>query len=104
MHLGMVACFILALLSKGAGRHPAAARHDLRAFLPRRPRQHDVAAEGRALRLPVAACSGLRAISHSLFWRVCAGHLTRNVTWYQAILSGVPLAGHYVWKMIWPVS
>ncbi len=29
--------------------------------------------------------------------------LTRDVSWYQAILSAAPLAGLYVWKMIWPV-
>ena len=29
--------------------------------------------------------------------------LTRHVSWYEAILSAAPLAGLYVWKMIWPV-
>ena len=29
--------------------------------------------------------------------------LTRNVSWYEAILSAAPLAGKYLWKMIWPV-
>jgi Tfp pilus assembly protein PilF len=29
--------------------------------------------------------------------------LTRNVSWYEAILSSAPLAGEYLWKMIWPV-
>jgi len=29
--------------------------------------------------------------------------LTPNVSWYEAILSAAPLAGLYVWKMIWPV-
>jgi tetratricopeptide (TPR) repeat protein len=29
--------------------------------------------------------------------------LTRNVSWYEAILSAFPLAGEYLWKMIWPV-
>jgi Tfp pilus assembly protein PilF len=29
--------------------------------------------------------------------------LTRNVSWYEAILSSVPLAGEYFWKLIWPV-
>ncbi len=28
--------------------------------------------------------------------------LTRNVSWYEAILSAAPLAGEYLWKMIWP--
>lgn len=29
--------------------------------------------------------------------------LTRDVSWYQAILSAAPLAALYVWKMVWPV-
>ena len=29
--------------------------------------------------------------------------LTRNVSWYEAVLSSAPLAGEYLWKMIWPV-
>ncbi len=29
--------------------------------------------------------------------------LTQNVSWYEAILSTMPLAGEYLWKMIWPV-
>jgi len=29
--------------------------------------------------------------------------LTRNVSWYEAILSGFPLTGAYLWKMLWPV-
>jgi Tfp pilus assembly protein PilF len=29
--------------------------------------------------------------------------LTRNVSWYEAILSAAPLAGKYLWKMVWPV-
>ena len=29
--------------------------------------------------------------------------LTRNVSWYEAILSAAPLAGQYLWKMFWPV-
>lgn len=29
--------------------------------------------------------------------------LTRQVTWYEAILSSVPLVGQYLWKMLWPV-
>jgi protein O-mannosyl-transferase len=28
--------------------------------------------------------------------------LTAHVTWYEAILSSVPLAGEYLWKMVWP--
>jgi tetratricopeptide (TPR) repeat protein len=30
--------------------------------------------------------------------------LTRNVSWYEAILSAAPLAGKYLWKMIFPVQ
>lgn len=29
--------------------------------------------------------------------------LTRNVTWYQAVLSAFPLTLRYLWMMIWPV-
>jgi tetratricopeptide (TPR) repeat protein len=29
--------------------------------------------------------------------------LTPHVTWYEAVLSGFPLAGLYLWKMVWPV-
>jgi Tfp pilus assembly protein PilF len=29
--------------------------------------------------------------------------LTPQVTWYEAILSSLPLAGEYLWKMVWPV-
>ena len=29
--------------------------------------------------------------------------LTAHVTWPEAIISSVPLAGQYLWKMIWPV-
>jgi len=29
--------------------------------------------------------------------------LTRQVTWYEAVLSSVPLVGQYLWKMVWPV-
>lgn len=28
--------------------------------------------------------------------------LTAHVTWYEAILSSIPLAGEYLWKMVWP--
>ena len=29
--------------------------------------------------------------------------LTPHVSWYEAILSTAPLAGEYLWKMLWPV-
>src|ERR1019366_7722715 len=29
--------------------------------------------------------------------------LTRNVSWYEAFLSAAPMAGKYLWKMLWPV-
>ncbi len=29
--------------------------------------------------------------------------LTRQVTWYEAVLSSVSLVGQYLWKMVWPV-
>jgi tetratricopeptide (TPR) repeat protein len=29
--------------------------------------------------------------------------LTPQVTWHEAVLSSLPLAGQYLWKMVWPV-
>jgi tetratricopeptide (TPR) repeat protein len=101
--LGMVGTFILALLSKEqAVTLPLMAmvyEHFYRGDRAGTTWQQKVSRYG-ALWLLVVAYVVFRIRFFGAFAPV---QLTRNVSWYQAILSAAPLAGEYLWKMIWPV-
>lgn len=103
MQASMVACFILALLSKEqAVTLPVLAaiyEHFYRDDRDQTTLKQKVARYG-ALWLIVPAYVLFRIRFFGAFAPV---QLTRNVTWYQAILSAIPLTGTYVYKMIWPV-
>ena len=103
MHLGMVGSFILALLSKEqAVTLPLAAMifehfyRDDRANTTWRQK----GSRYGSLWLLVVVYVLFRIRFFGAFAPV---QLTRDVSWYEAILSAIPLVGQYVWKMIWPV-
>ncbi len=102
MQLGMVASFALALLSKEqAVTLPVAAmiyEHAYRGDRVATTLQQKMSRYG-ALWLLVVAYVLFRIRFFGAFAPV---QLTRDVSWYQAILSAFPLAGLYVWKMVWP--
>jgi tetratricopeptide (TPR) repeat protein len=104
MHLGMIGSFILALLSKEqAVTLPLLAtifEHFYREDRASTTWRQKASRYG-SLWLLVPAYVLFRIRFFGAFAPV---QLTRNVTWYQAILSSVPLAGHYVFKMFWPVK
>ncbi|MFZ0962164.1 MAG: tetratricopeptide repeat protein [Terriglobia bacterium] len=101
--LGMVGSFILALLSKEqAVTLPLTAmiyEHFYRGDRAGTTWRQKASRYG-SLWLLVAAYVLFRIRFFGAFAPV---QLTRNVSWYEAILSAAPLAGLYLWKMIWPV-
>jgi Tfp pilus assembly protein PilF len=101
--LGMVGSFILALLSKEqAVTLPLTAmvyEHFYRGDRATTTWRQKVSRYG-ALWLLVVVYVLFRIRFFGAFAPVL---LTRNVSWYEAILSTAPLAGEYLWKMIWPV-
>ena len=103
MQLGMVGSFILALLSKEqAVTLPMAAtifEHYYRGDRSSTTWRQKASRYG-ALWLLVVVYVLFRIRFFGAFAPV---QLTRNVSWYEAILSSAPLAGEYLWKMIWPV-
>ena len=103
MQLGMVGSFILALLSKEqAVTLPLLAmiyEHLYRGDRARTPWRQKVARYGSLwLLVPVYVLFRIR-----FFGAFAPVQLTRNVSWYEAILSAFPLAAQYLGKMIWPV-
>ncbi len=101
--LGMAASFVLALLSKEqAATLPVVAMIYEHAFRGDRATTSTRQKTSRyaSLWLLLAAYILFRIRFFGAFAPV---QLTRNVTWYEAVLSAFPLAGLYVWKMIWPV-
>jgi tetratricopeptide (TPR) repeat protein len=103
MQLGMVGSFILALLSKEqAVTLPLTAmifEHFYRGDRATTTWRQKVARYG-SLWLLVVVYVLFRIRFFGAFAPV---QLTPHVSWYEAVLSGFPLAGLYVWKMIWPV-
>lgn len=99
---GMAGCFILALLSKEqavtlpllAAIYEHFYRPDRRTTTWRQKLERY-----GILWLLVAAYVLFRVRFFGAFAPVL---LTRNVTWYEAILSAPPLVGEYLWKMLWP--
>jgi Tfp pilus assembly protein PilF len=103
MHLGMVGSFILALLSKEqAVTLPLTAmiyEHFYRDDRAGTTWQQKVSRYGSLwLLVPVYVLFRIR-----FFGAFAPVLLTRNVSWYEAILSSFPMAGKYLSKMIWPV-
>jgi tetratricopeptide (TPR) repeat protein len=103
MQLGMVGSFILALLSKEqAITLPLTAmiyEHLYRGDRASTTWRVKVSRYGSLwLLVPVYVLFRIR-----FFGAFAPVQLTRNVSWYQATLSTAPLAGEYLWKMIWPV-
>ena len=103
MQVGMVVSFILALLSKEqAVTLPLAAMIYEHLYRDDRTettwRQKLARYESLWLLVPVYVLFRIR-----FFGAFAPVQLTRNVTWYQAILSAAPLAGEYLWKTLWPV-
>ena len=102
MQFGMVAAFILALLSKEqAITLPVLAaifEHFFRDDRAETSARQKFARYG-ALWLIVPAYVLFRI---SFFGAFAPVQLTRNVTWYQAILSAFPLAAMYIYKTLWP--
>jgi protein O-mannosyl-transferase len=103
MQLGMVGSFILALLSKEqAVTLPVAAmiyEHFYRSDRATSTWRQKASRYG-SLWLLVLVYILFRIRFFGAFAPV---QLTRNVSWYQAILSAAPLAETYLWKMLWPV-
>ena len=101
--LGMVGSFLLALLSKEqAVTLPLTAmvyEHFYRGDRGITTWRQKVARYG-ALWLLVVVYVLFRMRFFGAFAPVL---LTLHVSWYEAILSAAPLAGEYLWKMIWPV-
>jgi tetratricopeptide (TPR) repeat protein len=103
MQLGMVVSFVLALLSKEqAVTLPLLAmtfEHFYRDDRATTTWRQKVSRYGSLwLLVPVYVLFRIR-----FFGAFAPVQLTRNVTWYQAILSGPPLVLKYLWKTIWPV-
>ena len=101
--LGMIGCFILALLSK-----EQAATLPLVAMIYEHFYRQDRATTTGAQKVARYGVLWLLVVAYVLFRIRFFGafapvQLTRNVTWYEAILSGFPLTGLYLWKMLWPV-
>jgi Tfp pilus assembly protein PilF len=103
MQLGMVGSFILALLSK-----EQAATLPLTAMIYEHFYRGDRASTTWRQKVSRYGTLWLLVVVYVLFRIRFFGafapvQLTRNVSWYEAILSTMPLAGEYLWKMIWPV-
>ncbi len=103
MQLGMVGSFILALLSK-----EQAVTLPLTAMIYEHFYRGDRAGTTWRQKVSRYGSLWLLVVVYVLFRIRFFGafapvQLTRNVSWYEAILSAAPLAGLYVWKMIWPV-
>jgi protein O-mannosyl-transferase len=103
MQVGMVVSFVLALLSKEqAVTLPLTAmifEHFYRSDRARTTwRQKLSRYDSLWLLVPVYVLFRIR-----FFGAFAPVLLTRNVSWYQAILSASPLTGEYLWKTIWPV-
>ncbi len=103
MQVGMVVSFILALLSKEqAVTLPLAAmiyEHLYRDDRAETTWRQKLARYGSLwLLVPVYVLFRIR-----FFGAFAPVQLTRNVTWYRAILSAAPLAGQYLGKTLWPV-
>ena len=101
--LGMVGCFALALLSK-----EQAATLPLIAMIFEHFYRDDRSSTTWRQKVSRYASLWLLVLVYVLFRIRFFGafapvQLTRNVSWYEAFLSAFPLAGVYVWKMIWPV-
>ncbi len=103
MQLGMVGTFTLALLSKEqAATLPLTAmvyEHFFRGDRNSTDWRQKVSRYG-TLWLLVVVYVLFRIRFFGAFAPV---RLTAHVSWYEAILSAAPLAGEYLWKMIWPV-
>jgi len=103
MQLGMVGSFILALLSK-----EQAVTLPLTAMIYEHFYRGDRASTTGRQKASRYGALWLMVVVYVLFRMRFFGafapvQLTRNVSWYEAILSTMPLAGEYLWKMIWPV-
>ncbi|HXW13755.1 MAG TPA: tetratricopeptide repeat protein [Terriglobia bacterium] len=103
MQLGMVGSFILALLSK-----EQAVTLPLLAMIFEHFYREDRASTTWRQKASRYGSLWLLVVIYILFRIRFFGafapvQLTRNVSWYEAVLSAAPLAGLYVWKMIWPV-
>jgi Tfp pilus assembly protein PilF len=103
MQLGMVGSFILALLSKEqAVTLPLTAmifEHFYRGDRAGTTWRQKAARYGSLwLLVPVYVLFRIR-----FFGAFAPVQLTPHVSWYEAVVSAFPLAGLYVWKMIWPV-
>ncbi len=103
LQLGMVGSFILALLSK-----EQAVTLPLTALIFEHFYRDDRASTTWRQKVSRYGNLWLLVVVYVLFRIRFFGafapvQLTRNVSWYEAILSALPLTGQYVWKMIWPV-
>ena len=103
MQLGMMGSFVLALLSK-----EQAVTLPLTAMIYEHFYRGDRASTTWRQKASRYGSLWLLVVVYVLFRIRFFGafapvQLTRNVTWYQAILSAAPLAGAYLWKMLWPV-
>ena len=103
MQFGMVVCFVLALLSK-----EQAATLPLAAMIYEHFYRGDRTCTSWRSKLSRYEALWLVVIAYVLFRIRFFGafapvQLTRNVSWYQAVLSAPALAGLYIGKMIWPV-
>ncbi|MGO8792066.1 MAG: tetratricopeptide repeat protein [Terriglobia bacterium] len=103
MQLGMVGSFILALLSK-----EQAVTLPLTAMIYEHLYRSDRAVTNWRQKASRYGSLWLLVVVYVLFRIRFFGafapvQLTRNVSWYQAILSAAPLAATYLWKMLWPV-
>jgi len=103
MQLGMVASFILTLLSKEqAVTLPLLAmlfEHFYRDDRSTTTWRQKVSRYGSLwLLVPVYILFRIR-----FFGAFAPVQLTRNVSWYEAIISSAPLSARYVFKMFWPV-
>jgi Tfp pilus assembly protein PilF len=103
MQLGMVGCFILALLSK-----EQAVTLPVTAMIYEHFYRGDRAGTTWRQKASRYGTLWLLVVVYVLFRIRFFGafapvQLTQHVSWYEAILSTMPLAGEYLWKMIWPV-
>ena len=101
--LGMAGSFILALLSK-----EQAVTLPLTAMIYEYFYREDAATTSWRQKASRYGVLWLLVVVYVLFRIRFFGafapvQLTRNVSWYEAVLSAAPLAGEYVWKVIWPV-
>jgi Tfp pilus assembly protein PilF len=101
--LGMAGSFVLALLSK-----EQAVTLPLLATVYEHFYRGDRAATTWSQKVARYSVLWLLVVAYVLFRIRFFGAfapilLTRQVTWYEAIVSSIPLVGQYLWKMVWPV-